>query len=329
MAKWYAEDDIAALLHPAKLIARIEEGFADLSAGSLIDPPPRRIDVDEHAANVTTFPAYWPRLGLASVKVLSGVLTNPAHGRPMIDAIVVVMDAATGTVRAIMGGRGITARRTAAASAVAVKYLAPGDGGTLAIVGTGAQGIAHAETLPLVRSFTEILIASATGERTRAANVAQSIRSRTRLPVSAADAREAIGRGDVVVTATTASEPVAASDDVKSDTLLLSVGSFRPDETEIDPALVEAAGMIVADDAERLRAAWRTTRLHFAARATDLAAIVTGSVSPQMSGLRVFLSDGRAFEDLAAAAIVLESAAETGFEALQLPGTLPRFFAAH
>ena len=329
MAKWYAERDVASLLNPGKLIARIEDGFRDLATGKLRDPRPTRIDADEHGANYTTFPVYWPRLGLASVKVLSGVPANPAHGRPMIDAVIVVMDAATGAIRAMMSGRRITALRTAAASAIAVRYLVPGKGGTLTVIGTGAQGIAHAETLPLVRSFGEILVASATGDRARAAGTAQSIRSRTGLPVSAADAGEAAGRGDVVVLATLASNPMVGPGDVKSDALLISVGSFRPNETEIDPALAEAAGMTIADDADRLRAAWQSTHMRFAVRATDLAALVTGSVLPQTSGLRVFLSDGRAFEDLAAAAVVLDAATETGFEALPLPGTLPKFDDGH
>ncbi|MCP4380248.1 MAG: ornithine cyclodeaminase family protein [Hyphomicrobiales bacterium] len=325
MAKWYAEQDVAALLDPAKLITRIEDGFRELAVGKLVDPQPMRIDSDEHAANYTSFPVYWPRLGLASVKVLSGVLGNPAHGRPMIDAVIVVVDATTGVIQAIMGGRHITALRTAATSALAVKYLAPGKGGTLTVIGTGAQGIAHAETLPLSRSFAEILFGSPSGDSARAADIARSIRLRTDLPVSAADAGDAVGRGDVVVLATAATTPVVALGDVKSDALLVSVGSFHPDETEIDPALAEAAGMTIADNADRLRTAWQSTDMRFAARATDLAALVTGSVSPQTSGLRVFLSDGRAFEDLAAAAVVLETAAETGFEALSLPGTLPEF----
>ncbi len=318
MVTWYSEADVAALLDPVKLIARIESGFSDLAAGQLDDPPPIRIDADDHAANYTTFPAYWPRRGLASVKVLSGVLENPDRGRPMIDAVVVVMDAATGAVRAIMGGRRITALRTAATSAIAVKHLTPTKVDTLAVIGTGAQGIAHVEMLCRVRNFADIFIVSATGNRARAVDAARSIRARTALPVSAADIRDAVDRADVIALATLSNHPLIGQDDIKPDALLISVGSFRPGATEIDPALVDAAGLTIADDASRLRSTWQSTEMPFAARAKDLSALVARSVSPRTSGLRVFLSAGRAFEDLAAATVVLDAAAETGFAGLPL-----------
>ena len=314
---------MAALLDPAALIARVEQGFADLAAGRLTDRRSTRIDSEEHAANYATFPAYWPRLGLAAVKVLSGVATNPARGRPVIDAVVVVLDAATGVVRAIMDGRRITALRTAAASAVAVKHLAPGDGGILALVGTGAQAVAHAETLNRVRSFDRLLIASASGRRDRAEVVAGHIRQLTGTAVAAVDAGDAVRSADVVVLATVSKTPLAMTGDVGRNAMLVSVGLFQPGATEFDPAIAEAAELVVADDADRLRSTWQPTGARFGERAIDLAGLVSGSAQPATIGLRVFLSDGRAFEDLAAAALVLEAAERSGFSGQPLLGTLP------
>jgi ornithine cyclodeaminase/alanine dehydrogenase-like protein (mu-crystallin family) len=241
----------------------------------------------------------------------------------MIDAVVVVMDAATGVVRALMDGRRITALRTAATSAIAVRLLAPGAGGTLTLIGTGVQSTAHAETLTRVRSFERVLVVSASGCRDRAIAAAERIRLQTGAAATAVDIDEGVSAADVIVMATIAKAPLVTTGSVKGEPLLISVGCFQPGATEFDVALAEAAGLVVADDADRLRATWQATRVWFPGRAVDLADLLSGSAPPTTAGLRLFLSDGRAFQDLAAAVLVLEAAERAGFSGQALSGTLP------
>ena len=144
---WISGQDVALILDSAagsKVVDLVEAGLADVGAGTLVEAPITQLDAKEHTANYTVFPAYSRQRSLATVKVLSGVERSPEHGAPMIDAVIIVMDARSGIIRAVMDGRRITALRTAATTAIALRRLLPDGAKFLGIIRTGIQGWAHA-----------------------------------------------------------------------------------------------------------------------------------------------------------------------------------------
>ncbi|SMF34654.1 ornithine cyclodeaminase [Xaviernesmea oryzae] len=318
---WFSEQEVTRLLQPAALIARLEAAFKDADAGLLTEPRPLRIDAHEHGANYVAFPAYWPAAGIAATKVLSGVLGNPAKGLPKIDAVIVVMDASTGRIRAIMDGRRITALRTAATTALACRTLGIKPNGVLGLIGTGVQMRAHAETMACVAEWETILIASANEDMERACGASAAISALLGRPVQAVSRSELLRRSDTIVLTSMSDVPLVRSEDVKPDAIVASVGPFHPGSTEIDPALVRMATAVMSDMPKRLQDQWSAASAelggHFD-RLVDMQAAIADGGSPAHQGIRVFLSDGRPIEDLAAASLVLEAAEANGVKGMEL-----------
>lgn len=318
---WFSEQDVTRLLEPAALIARLETAFRDAASGLLTEPRPLRIDAYEHGANYVAFPSYWPAAGIATTKVLTGVLGNPAKGLPKIDAVIVVMDAVTGVIRAIMDGRRITALRTAATTALACRALGVKQNGVLGLIGTGVQMRAHAETMSCIAEWDTVLVSSANDNVARADSAAASIAQLLGRPVQAASRSDLLRQSDAIVLTSMSDVPLVRPGDTKPDVVIAAVGPFHPGSTEIDPAMVRDAAIAMSDMPSRLQAQWSKSRSELGRNFDDLVdmqASIAGNLPLSAKGLRIFLSDGRSIEDLAAASLVLEAAAVGGFTGLQL-----------
>jgi ornithine cyclodeaminase/alanine dehydrogenase-like protein (mu-crystallin family) len=300
------------LLEPPALIEAIEQGVRELEAGSTINPRETRIDVASPRSNFTTFPALATRRGVFSVKILSASDARIARGLPLIEALVVAVDAESGNPLAIMGARHLTAARTAATTAVALKHLAPGRGGTLGIVGTGIQARLHLDMLPLVRRFDHMLVASPSGAGDRAEALAAAARHRWGVPTEVAGVRETVRAADFLVTATNRREPLAEESDFDASRFIAVIGSMRPGACEI-PIEMLADANVVADWPERFCAHWtgRGLSADFLAAVRPLGQML--DVEPAVGGRRsVFLSGGMAFEDGVAAELLLRRALAEG-----------------
>ena len=124
----------------------VERVFQEKAKGNVEMPPKPGIhplpDSFIHA-----MPAYVPALGAAAMKWVSGYPQNPARGLPYITGMVILNDPETGIPLAVMDASWITAMRTAAASAVAAKFLARSSPRVLTIIGCGVQGRSHTEAM--------------------------------------------------------------------------------------------------------------------------------------------------------------------------------------
>ncbi len=100
----------------------------------------------------------YPSSNITVAKVNAVFSNNPARGKPAISGVVVVDDADDGHLVAIMDSASITARRTAAASAVSVRTLSRPNSRVLAVFGAGVQARQHVLALSLVREFDEVRI---------------------------------------------------------------------------------------------------------------------------------------------------------------------------
>ena len=312
MALLLNESEVRALVPIADLVDVMERALASFSAGEVTQPVRASVDFDH--AFFCVMPAYLgapPALGAKLVTVFSG---NAAKGLPALYASIVLLDAETGTLAAIMDGRYITAARTAAVSAVAVRHLARTDARILAILGSGVQARSHVEALSRIRSFREIRGWSPTPEHL-ARFVADQLR--VRVAVSAA---EAVSEADVIVLATSSSTPVIQSDWVAAGALVISLGAYQPHMREMDPALTARSRVIVDSRAAALVEAGdivqgiRERRFTEAHIAGELGEVVLGRVSGRraMDEVVIFKSLGMAVEDVAAARLAYTRAVEHG-----------------
>jgi len=313
------EAQVKALLPMRDLIAAMENALARFSAGDVLQPVRTVLTVGPTRAYFGVMPAYMPqpaRLGAKLVTVFSG---NEARGLPSHLATILLLDPDTGALQAILDGRYITEARTAAVSAVSARHLARADAATLAIIGTGVQARSHLEAFSEVRALKEVRVWSprpASRERF-VAEMAGHTPARLRATGSA---EEAVRGADLVVLVTSSPAPVIESGWVSEGAHVVSVGACRPDQREMDPALVararlyvdsRAAAMVESGDIVMGMREERFTESHIVG---EVGQVVLGR-APGRAGdaeVTVFKSLGMAVEDVVAADLVLSRAVEQG-----------------
>ncbi len=254
-----------------------------------------------------------------ALKAVCIIPANPARGLDAHQGLVTLFDGETGVPTAILDAAAITEIRTAAVTAVATGLLARGDARTLAILGAGTQARAHLRALAQVREFDQVRVYAPTEAHARAL-VDQAASMRGELTV-ALSAEQAIRDADVVVTATSAREPVLRRDWLKPGAHVNAVGASIPQAREIDTATV-AASALFCDSRESLRHEAGEFRLAIAdgliagqehVRA-ELGEVLAG-IAPgrrDAAELTLFRSLGLAVEDLAAAECAVAAATSGG-----------------
>ena len=133
-------------------VAAVEGAFRALAGGSVVMPPILRLDIADANGEVDVKTAYVPGLDSFAIKVSPGFFDNPKLGLPSVNGLMVVLSTRTGLLEAVLLDNGyLTNVRTAAAGAVAARYLSRDNAATAAIVGAGVQARLQLEALTLVR----------------------------------------------------------------------------------------------------------------------------------------------------------------------------------
>ena len=232
---------------------------------------------------------------------------------PAVAASYLLFDGASGTLRAVIDGAMLTARRTAAASALAADFLARDDASTLAILGTGALARHFAEAHAAVRPIDRVLVWGRNPER--AAEVADDIGQAGTEAAVAPDAAAAVARADIVSCVTSASTPVLHGADLRPGTHVDLVGAFRRDMREADDAVFDNATVYVDtyagayDEAGDLLHAIESGVLAAEDIRGELATLCRDAAPGRTttSEITVFKSVGASIEDLACAQLIVAS----------------------
>jgi alanine dehydrogenase len=253
--------------------------------------------------------------GYIVAKLNTNYPRNRAHSRlPTIQGVIVVYDAANGYPLAILDSIEITTMRTAAASAVAAKYLACKNSSSATICGCGQQGRAHVHALRLVLPLKKIYAFDLNAQAAK--DLASELGNERELEIEPVhDLRRAIQRCDVCVTCTTSREFFVCKEDVLPGTFIAAVGADDAQKQEIDPALM-ASAKVIADNLEQsctigdthhaiARGLMRKNDIH-----AELSEIVAGRKPGRLSNdeIIIFDSTGVAIEDAIAAVAVYEKA---------------------
>jgi len=188
----------------------------------------------------------------AGVKVASVAPGNPARGLDRIQALYVLLDAATLTPSAVLDGAALTTLRTPAVSAVAIDCLAPQEVSHVVIFGSGPQAVGHAEAILAIRTPRSITVVGRQADRARsAANRIRGLAGSGQVGALAAADRaaveEAVRQAEVIVTATSAETPVVDGGWVADGACVVAIGSHEPDRRELDSDLVGRSVVVVED----------------------------------------------------------------------------------
>jgi alanine dehydrogenase len=304
---WISEAQVRRLLRLDALEAAMERALASYSTGRVTQP--LRPVIEAADGILAAMPALNRDAGQMGAKLVSVYPGNSLRGLPSHQAVIVLFDSGTGEPLAAMDGRYITEMRTAAVSAVSLKWLGPETVKVLALVGTGVQARSHLEMLGRERSFDEIRCWSPRREsRERFAREHEGVRA-------CQSVGEAVRGADAIVVATQAREPVVQAGWVKDGAHVMAVGACRPNDRELDPNLVAAAELYVDSRESALREsgdvilAMRDAWFGEDHISAELGEVIAG-VKPgrsEKSRTTVFKSLGLACEDLAAAGLVWEA----------------------
>jgi ornithine cyclodeaminase/alanine dehydrogenase-like protein (mu-crystallin family) len=305
--------DIHRLMTPDDWLAAVETGFRAAATGHADAPPPMTLEGSGgtfHAKGATI------QLGkrYVALKLNGNFPDNPrTTGLPTIQGAVLLCDGGTGSLLAVMDSIEVTLRRTAAATALAAKYMARPSSSSILICGCGEQGAAQLAALrsllPLKRTLAwdrDFSRAEAFADRFGSAG----------FPVDAVGELPTGDRTcDIIVTATTARTPFLEPRQVSAGAFVAAVGADSPDKSELHPDVMRGA-CVVADVLAQcaamgdVRHAIAAGALRLADVHAELSELVTGAKPGRTSDeqVTIFDSTGTALQDVASAAAIYQKA---------------------
>jgi alanine dehydrogenase len=310
--------DIEGLLSPRDCMAAVENVFRLQGQGEI--PAPGILGVKAPGGGLHVKAGLLPGdRNYLVAKLNANFPGNNAHfGLPTIQGVIVVFDAENGVPLAILDSIDITLKRTAAASAVAAKYLARKDSSVATICGCGQQSRAQLRAALLVLPLTKIYAFDV--NKRAATKFSKELSRELKIDIELVrDLASAIQKSDVCITCTTANEFFMRKGDVRPGTFVAAVGADAEHKQEIDPDLI-ASAKVVADSLDQSCAIGDVHHAiaHGLMRKGDVYAELCEIVAGHKIGrdaddeIIVFDSTGVAIEDAVASAAVYERALANG-----------------
>lgn len=293
-------DDAAVrrLLRPSALLEAMRRALADFSAGRAVQPLRTVMELPQPGSLLFVKPALAG--GALITKLITQIPANAGRGLPTMLATIVLLDASTGRMLAVIDATWLTELRTAAVSAVGADLLTSTGAKVVALLGSGALARSHAAALRAVRPVSELRIWSR--DPVNVARCAQDTGG-----VACASAEDAVRGADIVCTVTNASEPVLRGAWLKPGAFVAAVGAPRPGWRELDDAAM--ANVVVADSREAAEKESGDVILSGAKVYAELGELLLGRRPlPPADATVVFKALGQAVEDAVAARLVYDAA---------------------
>ena len=300
-------------------IDQVEAAFVSLATEAVAMPPVLRLDVPAHRGEVDVKTAYLPRFESFAIKVSPGFFDNPALGLPSLNGLMLVLSAKTGVTQAVLLDNGyLTAVRTAAAGAVAARWLARPDAKRAAVIGAGEQARLQLQALTLVRDIEAVTVWAR--KQASAERLAAEVRETLGLPCEvASDVGAALRCADMAITTTPSREPLVGPGDLHPGLHITAMGSDAEHKNEIAPAALAQARYICDRLSQtrvlgELRHAIESGACERDAVFPELGAIVAGRAAGRTSAGDVTICDltGTGAQDTAIAALALERVRAAG-----------------
>ena len=295
---------VRELLQIDPLLVALETAFVALSQGR--SHVPTRVAAVAEQGMLIAMPGYLPGQGTA-VKAITVYPHNHERGRRSHQGLIVLFDDVDGRPLCLIEAAEVTALRTAAASALSVRLLAPGGAGTLAILGSGTQAASHLKVVGSLGGFQRIQIAS------RDPSHARQLAATDPRASAVSSFEDAVRGAQVVCCCTDADQPVLHGHWIEGGCHVVSIGLGQ----ELGPELVGSADLF---------AEWRGSASNpppagakefqgvDPERISELGEVLTGLRAGRLSDqqVTVYKSTGHAVEDVAAARLIYDSALQVG-----------------
>jgi ornithine cyclodeaminase/alanine dehydrogenase-like protein (mu-crystallin family) len=304
MALYLTESDVAALLQPLDAVEAVEECFRRMARGDVVNAPRRRLPLRE--GSLADMAASDLGLGVAGGKLYAA---SPAGA----SFVVCLFDAETAELAAVLEADHLGRLRTGAATAVAARHLARRGAATLGVIGCGHQAETQVACVRAALPSLERVVAYCrTGERLAAFC--------ERVGAEPGESHRDAAAQDVVVTITTARDPVLRGEWLRPGALVAAAGANVASKRELDNAVLERATFVCCDSREQARLESGDLIEPIAGGVLDwlevheLHEVVSGEVAGRQSDgdIVVFKSNGIAAWDVALGTEALRRAREEG-----------------
>lgn len=321
MPHWLTRNDVENLLDMPAAIEAVAEAYRLIYLGKAELPVRANIPVAPHDGSLMSMPAYLGgNMDALGAKLISFYGTNPTRrGLPAIQGNVVLFDGRDGALLALMDAGYLTAMRTGASGGVAARYLAREKARTLTIFGSGVQAPYQVEAVLCERAIEQVHVVS----RTPANAETLAVKLTEQFAVSAQateDVNRAVEAADILVTATSAHEPLFDGSLLRPGVHISGIGSHLPYASEVDAATVRRAKVVVdqmsaclAEAGDLIRpiedGLYDANQIH-----AEIGAIIAGDRPGRESDgeITFFKSVGLAAQDVAVARVVYSKAVEQG-----------------
>ncbi|MCK4712573.1 MAG: ornithine cyclodeaminase family protein [Marinosulfonomonas sp.] len=309
------EKEIAGLMDRATSFDAVEAVFAAMASKDAYNFPVIREAIG-HADALYGFKSGFDRkslaLGLKSGGYWPG---NEEKGLTNHQSTVILFDADTGKVKALVGGNLLTALRTAAASAVSIKHLAPKNAKVLGMIGAGHQSTFQMRAAVEQRDFEKVIGWNYHPEMlSRLADLAAELG----LPFEAVELDQLGAEADVIISITSAFAPSLLDAHVTGPTHIACMGTDTKGKQEVEAALLARATVFTDEVAQAISIGECQHAIADGSLAEnaiiELGAVINGDHAGRTSDDEVTLFDGTGvgLQDLAVASSVVDLAIEKG-----------------
>jgi ornithine cyclodeaminase/alanine dehydrogenase-like protein (mu-crystallin family) len=310
MALFLSESDVRELLPMERALERVEASFLAQSMGQAINRPRKRILLPSTSLHYMA--AALPAEKWLGMKIYTVTRADFRFG-------VLLMDAESGELKAVIQADHLGRIRTGAASGIAAKYLARANASRVGLIGTGRQARTQLEAVTKVRQVSSAKVFGR--DEIKRQDFCREMETCLGIQVEpASSAEEAVRFGEVIVTATTALEPVVLGAWLQPGTHVNAIGANMANRRELDESALARASLIAVDSMEQAQEEAGDLIQGFAKLGrgwegvVELSSVVSGSGPRRRSQdeITIFKSSGIALWDVAVAAYVYQRALEKG-----------------
>jgi ornithine cyclodeaminase len=241
------ETDIRQSVNVEEAISAVEDGFMRLAAGEVNVPPVMSLEMPQSRGEVHVKGAHIGGAARFVIKLATGFYDNPLIGLPSGSGMMLVFSARTGFPEALLLDNGyLTDLRTAAAGAVAAKYLARKNLNVVGVVGAGAQGRFQVTALTKVREFRKV-VAYDVDQITLARYVEEMPDIIGIDCLAARNVQEVVIGADLLVTATPSTKPYVRAEWLHPGLHITAVGADAPHKQELESEVLARADLLACD----------------------------------------------------------------------------------
>lgn len=309
------ERQIASLVGPQECLVAVEQVFAAMARKSASNFPVVREAIG-HADALYGFKSGFDRESLALGLKSGGFWPhNGSRGLTNHQSTIFLFDADTGQCRAIVGGNLLTALRTAAASAISIKYLAREDAKVLGMIGAGHQSTFQLRAAVRQRAFEKVV---AWNYHPEMLSGLAAVSKELGLPFEAVDIDRLGKEADVIISITSSFAPILGNAQVRPGTHLACMGTDTKGKQEVEAALVARASVFTDEIAQAVTIGECQHAIAEGLIAEDdileLGSVVAGTMRGRYSPDEITLYDGTGvgLQDLAVASAAVEAALKSG-----------------